>query len=170
MYLVQHKKAWPTKDPFVKLVVALVGMSVVDLYCLCLYFDKEKYQNVDIQAFADRICAVLKQRERVQRVLPKVIRNEAIVGKLVHITNMHGETRKQVTPKQRMGRWARGDRGSAVQNNCWICRIHRKDRKYSSTTMKCPTCGTPLCAVHPLHVVNTLTMKRTPFVVATTST
>ena len=79
------------------------------------------------------------------------MQHEATVGKLVHYTNSYGEYRKNITPKQKTGKHARGQKGCSNQATCWICCIHREDNKYSFTSFTCDKCGTPICLQSRAH-------------------
>ena len=50
------EKKWPTKNCWFRLLVTLVGMSVVDLYRIYLNWDKRMYQHLSIVEFSDLLC------------------------------------------------------------------------------------------------------------------
>jgi len=96
----QHQLAlescWPTKCPWTKLVIALVGMAVVDLYLLYLYNDPEKWQTVNVKTFSDILARDLNEKLRVRRLPPLAICILKSNGRLKRITNRDGETTKNI--------------------------------------------------------------------------
>jgi len=57
--LLALKRKWPTKNCWFRLLVTLVGMSVVDLYWIYLNHDKQKYDHMTIQEFSKKLCLEL---------------------------------------------------------------------------------------------------------------
>lgn len=68
--------AWPTKDPFVRIMGEMIGMCVTDLRYLLRYKFPERYkEDMRIVKFADILAAGLKERpERAGMVSPPPIR------------------------------------------------------------------------------------------------
>ena len=57
------EKKWPTKNCWFRLLVTLVGMSVVDLYRIYLNWDKQMYQHLSVVEFSDLLCMNLQERK-----------------------------------------------------------------------------------------------------------
>jgi len=53
--LLRLEKKWPTKNCWFRLLVTLVGMSIVDCHRIYLNHDKQKYEKMDIVQFADEL-------------------------------------------------------------------------------------------------------------------
>ena len=130
------EKCWPTKNCWFRLIVTLVGMSVVDLQRV--YRNKDsKYLEWDVFKFADYISADLKVNIR------KVDeRTEDPYQKLVRMKNKDGEFNVPLTKSQR----ERGlDKGNVVTANCFMCKKYEAVGKYIKTSWQCAQCCTPIC-------------------------
>ena len=128
--------AWPTKDCWVKLLLACEGMSVVNQQRLnsCAHPGLER-KDMRAKEFAATTSFGLKERDGAMPVEP-------VAGELPlkRVADAMGNTAKQVTPKQKE---AKRHKGGSRQRTCFMCRKCQQKRVHCSGL--CPHCNTPLC-------------------------
>jgi hypothetical protein len=159
------ERCWLTKDCWFRLLTTLVGMCVVDMHRWERNMAHKKLQKsrrsyelneddfalelVRVKKFSDLISSYLNKVELRKRATPRPakgqLQDENSSG-LVRIRDGDGKTRKAATLKQiSQGR----TKGSAKQQNCFICRKYLKADgavQNRCTTWKCKDCGMPLCS------------------------
>ena len=152
------ERCWPTRNVWFRLIVTIVGMSVVDFHRL--YLNKlnresslgrtnDKY--MDVRKFADLICHPLSKRNTVSwNGKPKgalAIHKDDINSYLKRIENNLGEINRPPTHKQKS---RRKEQGNPYTKNCYVCRKYLDKRgitMYHTTQWSCVTCGIPLCGI-----------------------
>jgi hypothetical protein len=146
--LLRLEKKWPTKNCWFRLLVTLVGMSVVDCYRIYLNHDKQKYEKMDIVQFADELSLHLRLRE--QKKAPTLASHQNTADghdmRLERITNSLGEIRRQPMTTQ-MNKYRRAS-GNSITANCYICRKYMKTENatnYVQTAFRCIDCKMPVC-------------------------
>jgi len=147
------EKVWLTKNPWFRLVTALLGMSLVDMHRwhksrehANRFADgnQEEVNDIQIRQFADLLTKGLDKLPQFRK--PK---NAALPADeaLTRIRFEDGTINRPPTAKE----IAKGrNDGSPRQWNCMICRKHlREDGKveYRKTTMMCAKCGMAICQV-----------------------
>ena len=160
--LLALEKSWPTRSCWFRLLVTLVGMSVVD--CQRLYrnyravkmgwtttrlVDNEMADDLEIRKFSDKICKKLGDRTRQRAFQHQAAAarrgDEDNEGPLERIANISGDTCREPTNKQKdKGRHV----GAARQQSCFICRKYLAasgDTVFRSTPWRCRHCKMPLC-------------------------
>lgn len=147
MSLLRLEKKWPTKNCWFRLLVTLVGMSVVDCLHIYLNHDKNKYDKMDIVQFADEIS--LNLRVRTSRKAPTLAADlNTLKGqdmRLERISNELGEICRPPTTWQiTCGR----ETGNSITAHCYICRKYMKKAgttNYVQTAFRCSDCKMPVC-------------------------
>jgi hypothetical protein len=150
--LLHLEKKWPTKNCWFRLLITLLGMSVVDLYRVYLNHDKQKYKAFTILEFSDMICRNLRLRDtRKAPTAAAVAESHFILTNselaLERITNAKGEIAQQHPSKYQQEK-ERRSKGGSITANCYICRkyIPREGaNNYKTTSFCCKNCKMPLC-------------------------
>ena len=130
------EKCGPTKNCWFRLIVTVVGMSVVDLQRI--YRNKDsKHLEWDVLKFADYSSADLKENKRTVDQ-----RTEDPHQKLVRMKNEEGELNEPLTKSQR----ERGlSTGNVVTANCFMCKKYEPVGKHVKSSSQCAQCGTTIC-------------------------
>jgi hypothetical protein len=160
--LLALEKSWPTRCCWFRLLVTLVGMSVVD--CQRLYRnyradkmgwttgrldDDDTGDDMEIRKFSDKICKKLADRTRQRpfqyQAATAALGDEDNEGPLERIASTAGNIHREPTNKQiDMGRKV----GAARQQSCFICRKYLSSTDETvirSTPWRCRHCKMPLC-------------------------
>ncbi len=141
------EKKWPTKNCWFRLLVTLVGMSVVDLHRIYLNHDKGKYQLMSVLQFLEELCLKLRLRDtRGAKPLRYIVSNSNGTIRLERIKNSSGEIARLPSDVQQR-KHNRGT-GSSITANCFVRRkyIYDKDKaNYVQTSFCCIDCKMPLC-------------------------
>jgi hypothetical protein len=158
-FLLHLESTWKTEDPWFRLLTTLLGQSVVDLHQLCLHYiqdrkskglsynhlfdisstDDEMEMFYKIKDFADALTQDLDNFVR-ERSYDKQVDGD-VNALLERITDKHGNATRAPTHKQLQK--GRCNRGSAIQGNCYICRLWNTPE--NMTTWRCTQCHMPLC-------------------------
>lgn len=148
------ERKWPTKCCWFRLLVTIVGMSVVDLYRIYLNQEKEKYKTITVVEFSDLICREIKERQSRPAPPRNVVcqmfatdngtemRIERVTNSAGHVTQ-RSPTNHQKTKERRL-------KGRVIGQNCYICRKYLKEdgsTRYNKTAHCCMDCKAPLCLV-----------------------
>jgi hypothetical protein len=138
--------AWPTPCPWFRLLTAVLGMCMVDLFYLLRHMLPEKYDNMGIMTFADRVCASLTERNR-----NAPSRTPVNVLPLVSLREIDARHAEQGGEEARVKR-LKGDGESTrfnPQRTCRVCIDYYKAQVVSG--YGCATCEVPLCKEDRSH-------------------
>jgi hypothetical protein len=142
------ERCWPTKDAFFRLIITLVGMTVVDMHRWHRNIKSKTAMDItfecfedSVRNFSDLICKSLKPRVRLS--VPNRV-NTAGLGPLVRITYEEGSTTREPTSKQQTNESR--STGTAVVRACYPCRKYPTERRgQQQTQWKCRYCAMPIC-------------------------
>jgi hypothetical protein len=158
--LLNLKRCWCTKDPWMRLLTTTLGMCVVDMHRWYRnrkcdeQLEDSRAQNIGsellaIRKFSDRLCVGLEKKARFGRAPARKVRHsEAPDANTLQRITKDGSATREPTEKQ-MKKEKRAV-GSAHRANCFICRkFLKKDDtvQYQHTTWECKTCQMPLCKI-----------------------
>ena len=147
------EKRWLTKDPWLRLVTTLVGMSCVDMHRLFRHqsikvrgMDIESIDMIRVLGFSDKICGSLRPWPRKAQRLPVNPEARRAGGSLSRITSADGTTTtyKLTDAQMRKGKKV----GNSITLVCYVCRgFKAADGKsvYKPTSFWCSLCHMPLC-------------------------
>jgi hypothetical protein len=167
------ERCWLTKDPWFRLLTTVLGMSVVDCHRWHRHirymkrqgeglqislrhaqqFAEDGKEELSIREFSDILTAMLENatRRRVASRNSVAVSNDR--SELERILNKEGSQTRKPTPRQiETGRIF----GSAITQNCYICRKYLKadgQVDYRETSWRCTTCMMPLCK-NDEHITN----------------
>ena len=141
---------WPTKCCWFRLLVTLVGMSVVDLYRIYLNHDKETYEKMTILDFSEEMCLNLRERMERSVTFRMLSQDAARIGdaemRLERLIDVDGNiTREPSLTMQTKHKWISG---SAITSNCFICHKYvmtEGETNYMKMCFCCIDCKMPLC-------------------------
>jgi hypothetical protein len=120
-----------TKFCWFRLLVIIVGMSVVDLFRIYLNQEKEKYKTITVFEFSDLICREIMERQSrtapPQNVVCQMfaadngteMRIERVTNSAGHVTQK-SPTNHQKTKERRL-------EGRVIGQNCYNCRKYLKE-------------------------------------------
>jgi hypothetical protein len=149
------ERCWPTRCCWFRLLVTIVGMSVVDFHRVYrVEYESKKLPEIEdsdlrIRWFSDQICGLMKVRDI--RITQRVTRNttqwEIHPNKrqLERIQDNEGNKYRNPTRKQQeSGRSV----GTPVNKKCFVCRkylLSDGTTSYRDTIWQCSRCKMPLC-------------------------
>ena len=130
------EKCWPTSDCWFRLLVTIVGMSVVDLHRIYKFKDK-KYEDVTIKEFADRIAKGLKLRDRPSNHI--ALNADECLSPMIGSDGSHFRDPSPAEKRQKKKR-------VPIAGSCWVCKKYATcTTDYHPTPWVCKKCGTPIC-------------------------
>lgn len=149
------ERCWPTRCCWFRLLVTIVGMSVVDFHRVYRNVNESKKlteiedNDLRIRWFSDQICGRMKGRDiRItQRVTTTSGQRDSQQKKrhLERINNNEGNVYRKPTTKQQA---LRRSVGTPINKKCFVCRKYLLPdgaTNYRDTIWQCSQCKMPLC-------------------------
>lgn len=137
-------QSWPTRFFWWRLILCILGQSIVDELHAFKWKDPENYQEMSPKEFCEHIvpAGTLRPwpRTNIRGPTAHTRQSEPLNTQLIRIQGPNGDINHEVTAHDAaLGR----NVGRARNNSCWMCRKYY--RKYKPTPFCCRQCGTPLC-------------------------
>ena len=142
------EKRWQTRNPWFRLLITTIGMSIVDMFRLYRYHeikikgvDQAEVDDFKLVQFTDYICGNL--REWKYKTPRRTIQKKVL---LERIRNEDGVTNLEPTEWQM--REKNLTKGNPITMQCFICRKYLTEKgrtNYRATSFWCKDCHMPLC-------------------------